>query len=163
MPRTCTICSHPKRAEIESAIVEGVAYRRIAAQFSISETSLRRHKYHIADSIKQSREAKEAAQSLDVVGQLKHTNKIALDILKESYDLKAYELTLKAIDRVQKQIELQAKLLGDIDMFHINIYVTPEWLAIRTLIVQALAPYPEARVAVATALAQMEENRDHLN
>lgn len=164
MPRTCTICSHPKRAEIEAAIVAGSSYRHISSQFDVGYKSVERHASdHISQEIKQSKEAEEAAQSLDVVKQLKHINKIALDILKESHDLKAHELSLKAIDRVCKQIELQAKLLGDIDTPHVNIYVTPEWQTIRATIVQALLPYPDARLAVANALVKMEVASASLN
>jgi transposase-like protein len=43
MPRTCTICSHPDRDAVEHAIVSGGSIRRIAAQFGLTPTSVRRH------------------------------------------------------------------------------------------------------------------------
>ncbi len=44
MARTCTICRHPARVEIDKALIDGTANRRIAAQHAVAETSLRRHK-----------------------------------------------------------------------------------------------------------------------
>jgi len=70
---------------------------------------------HIAQEIKQSQAAKEEAQGLDVVKQLKTVNSVTLAILKEARDEKSNTMALLAIDRVMKQLELQAKLLGDIN------------------------------------------------
>src|SRR6266567_6731795 len=116
MSRTCTICTHPERAKIEAAITAGTSYRHIASQFSAGYKSIERHAIdHIQETIKQTQVAKEEAQSLDVVKQLKTINAVTLAILNEARAGKMHALALSAIDRVQKQIELQAKLLGDID------------------------------------------------
>ena len=46
-----------------------------------------------------------------------------------------------------------AKVEGQIrDGTTINLTVSPEWARTRAIILQALEPFPEARVAVATAL-----------
>lgn len=165
MPRTCTVCSHPERAQIDSAFVAGASYRSIAKQFGCSEAAMYRHTAeHIAQSIKQSQEAKEEAQALDVVAQLKEINTVSLEILKKARaDEDRHELALRAIDRIQKQLELQAKLLGDIDTPQVNISISPEWLNMRSLIVKTLAPFPDARLAVAHALSQLEEQHARLN
>jgi len=116
MGRTCTICSHEKRAEIDIDIASGKSYRVISRQFSIGHDSIQRHaSEHIQETIKQTQVAKEEAHGLDVVKQLQIINTITLAILQEARTGKMHTLALSAIDRVQKQIELQAKLLGDID------------------------------------------------
>ncbi len=164
MPRTCTICNHPERAAIESALVLGTSYRDIALQFGIGHMAVQRHaSEHVQEAVKQSQEATEEARGLDVVKQLKNINDITLAILKESRDAKKNGMALFAIDRVIKQIELQAKLLGDIDTPQINIMVTPEWIRIRTTLVQALAPFPDAKISVAAALVRMENEYASLN
>ena len=165
MSRVCTICHHPKRKEIEEAITDGISYRHIASQFSIGYKSVERHiAEHIQQAIKQSEEAKEKARGLDVVEQLQNINTVTLAILKEARDEKKNGMALFAIDRVQKQLELQAKLLGDInDAPQVNIILTPEWRSIRTTIVQALVPFPDARIAVADALERVESARARLN
>jgi hypothetical protein len=165
MPRTCTICTHPERAEIESQIVAGVPYRNIAKQYGNSPAALVRHvSEHISQEIQASQVAKEEAQALDVVKQLREVNAVTLAIMKEARADKKNGMALFAIDRVQKQLELQAKLLGDInDRPQINIWLTPEWRSIRSAIIQSLLPYPDAKIAVASALATLEHERASLN
>lgn len=117
MTRTCTICTHPKRAEIEAAVISGVSYRGIASQFFIDDGSLQRHvASHVQASIKQSKIAIEEARGIDVVKQLKVINTITLTILQSARDNGQDGMALFAIDRVLKQIELQSKLLGDINV-----------------------------------------------
>jgi hypothetical protein len=164
MPRVCTICSHEKRAEIESAVVANAPFRDIARQFGVSKDAVARHvSEHIHQTVQQSHAAMEEARGLDVVQQLKDINEVTLDILKRAKKEKKDGMSLLAIDRICKQIELQAKLLGAIDKPQVNVLVSPEWLSMRSLIVQALAPYPDARLAVALALSQMENTHVSLN
>lgn len=165
MPRVCTICFHPERSAIEAAIVTGESYRHIASQFNVGYKSIERHisDKHIAQEVKQAQEFKEEARGLDVVKQLKSINETSLAILKESRAANENDMALKAIDRIAKQLELQAKLLGDIDTPQVNVYLSPEWQSIRKTLLQALMPYPDAKIAVAMALSQMEVARDRLN
>jgi len=44
MPRTCTICCHPKIEDINKAIIEGNSIRDIAKQFRLNSSSVDRHK-----------------------------------------------------------------------------------------------------------------------
>lgn len=41
--RLCTVCQHPEREEVEATLLTGESLRRIAAQFGLAPTSLRRH------------------------------------------------------------------------------------------------------------------------
>jgi hypothetical protein len=58
------------------------------------------------------------------------------------------------VDRIHRQIELQTKLLGELQESgpQVNVLVAPEWREIRVTVLQALQPYPEARAAVAEVL-----------
>ena len=154
MSRVCTVCSHPERHAIEKLIVGGTPNRRIATQFGLSEAAVRRHAAeHLPVTLVQAREAEEAAHALDVVKQLRHINGMALTVLRDAKTAGDGELMLKAIDRVHKQVELQAKLLGDLDERPVvNVLITPQWVRLRGQIVAALRPYPEAAVAVAAVL-----------
>ena len=50
-------------------------------------------------------------------------------------------------------IELLAKLTGELDdKPEVNIVLSPQWLTIRGAILEALEPFPEARVAVGARL-----------
>lgn len=163
MSRTCTICSHQSRAEIDQALVTGAPYRDIAGHYDVSKTAVARHaSEHIAAAVSKSQEARDEAQALDVVQQLQAINGATLAILNEARASGNPDLALKAIDRIQRQIELQAKLLGDLDdRPQVNVLIMPEWLAVRTALLAALSPYGEARAAVASALLALEAGSNH--
>jgi hypothetical protein len=60
---------------------------------------------------------------------------------------------LSAIDRASHQLELLGRLRGELNEQPVfNIITHPEYVEARTLIVQALGSYPEAREAVVKAL-----------
>jgi len=159
MSRTCTICTHPERAKIEAAITAGTSYRHIASQFSARYKSIERHAIdHIQETIKQTQAAKEEAQSLDVVKQLKTINAVTLAILNEARAGKMHALALSAIDRVQKQIELQAKLLGDIDKPAPQI---PDGFVIPSDSFTQLSA--SARMEIRRALVETEQRKEHVS
>jgi len=155
MPQPGTIATHPRRAAIDAAIVAGVPNRRIATQYEVSEAAVRRYKAEgLPATLVKAQEVEDVRQALDIVAQLKAINGAALTVLGEARRSGNGELALKAIDRIQRQIELQAKLLGELDERpQINLVVSAEWLQVRLMIVQALAPYPEAQGAVVAALS----------
>ena len=75
-------------------------------------------------------------------------------MLQQARAAKQHSISLRAVDRIQKQIELQAKLLGDLQEGgpQINVLIAPEWTEVRVNVLQALVPFPEARTAVAKVL-----------
>jgi len=152
--RVCTVCAHAERHAIEKLIVGGTPNRRIATHHGLSEAAVRRHAAeHLPVALVKAQEAEDSAHALDVVKQLRHINAAALTVPRDAKAAGDGELMLKAIDRVHKQVELQAKLLGDLDDRPVvNVLVTPEWQQVRAQILAALDPYPEARFAVAGAL-----------
>ena len=59
MPRTCAICAHEKRQDIERAIFSGKSLSAIAALFRVSPDALQRHKQsHLPDKLAKAQEAK---------------------------------------------------------------------------------------------------------
>lgn len=158
MARPCSICGHRERHALDRALIAGEALRGIAERSGTSTTALHRHKAEhlprlLAEAAERREEARDVARALDVVWQLREINGAALTVLAEARERKHGELALKAIDRIQKQIELQAKLLGVLDERpQVNVLVAPEWIALRGRIVAALAPYPAARLALAAVL-----------
>ena len=71
MPRTCTICSHTDKESINQELVNGTAFRHIAARFDTSTGALQRHKNeHMPVSLALAKEAEEVALADDLFGQL---------------------------------------------------------------------------------------------
>ena len=177
MPRLCSVCNHPQRESIDKALVAGTPLPRIAALYrDISEDALFRHKAahlpavlaraqqdqqraHAADLAGQAaaQDQQEQAHAVDIVKQLRTINQVSVMILHEARQARDPQTALKAIDRVQRQIELQARLLGELDdRPQVSVLLGPEWLTIRAGLLAALGPFPDARTAVAQHLLTLE-------
>jgi hypothetical protein len=158
VPRVCTVCTHPERRAIDLALAVGTAKRELSALFRVSEDAITRHAAtHLPATVVKAQEVEDVRQALDVVQQLKAINAASREILTAARKSGDGELALKAIDRIFKQIELQAKLLGELEQEGtVSILLAPEWVQVRALVLTALAPYPEARGAVAANLAKLE-------
>jgi hypothetical protein len=173
MGRPCVTCTHPKRYEIEKGLVEGIPYRILTEKYGPSSASLSRHRNehlpaHLAKA-HQSEQAKRLTkledrhaarvegnthQALDVVQQLRAINSACLEVLQKSRDDGKHSLSLQAVDRIHRQLELQAKLLGELQETgpQVNVLVAPEWREIKVTILAALSPFPEARSAISKVL-----------
>ncbi len=172
MPRRCSVCLHSQLADIDRDLVVNRTFRSIADQYELSLSALKRHKTnHLPARLVKAQQASKLAhvnglaehqrevevqdtrEAIDTVAQLKAINAACLEVLKEARADHKHSLSLRAVDRIVRQIELQARLLGDInDGPTVNVAILPEWHGIRRLVADALEPYPEARVAVAKAL-----------
>ncbi len=154
MAQSCTICTHPQRRAIDAALVADASLRDIAGQFDVSKSAVDRHKAeHLPAHLVKAHEQEDIRQAIDVVRQLKAINQATLGILKEARDMRKHAIALMAIDRVQKQIELQAKLLGELQQEGTtNIVINQQVAAYTAVLMHALAPFPDARAAVAAAL-----------
>jgi hypothetical protein len=45
VPRTCSVCGHPQRPEIDQALAAQESYRDIAGRFGTSKFALQRHRH----------------------------------------------------------------------------------------------------------------------
>jgi hypothetical protein len=162
MPPHCTICDHRERAAIERGLLTGVdPLRTIADRHGVSKTALLRHRdTHLAERMAEVAERHVEAdirQAIDVRSQLRRINAESLAILTEAREAGNGALALQAIGAVQRQIELQAKLIDLLrDGDTVNVTVSPDWLRIRAVVLDSLAPYPEVRHRVAGALLAIE-------
>ena len=159
MPRICTVCALDRRGEVDAALVTGRALRELSALYRVSEDALARHRDagHVAAQVVRAQADQDVRAAIDVVRQLKAANAATLAILSEARQARDHEVSLKAIARLEAQITLQAKLLGELDERpRVNVILSAEWLAVQAAILGALAPWPEARVAVASGLLALE-------
>ncbi len=154
MPRTCTVCLHDEAHAINVALVHREPYRSIAKQYGVSAAALQRHAQgHLPKLLVEAKRAVDAHEALDTLKQLKGINSASWEVLQDARRSKEPEIVLRAVDRVQKQIELQAKLLGELDERPVvNVLASPEWLELRAVIIGALEPHPDARGSVLRAV-----------
>jgi transposase-like protein len=162
MPRRCTICDHPRQSEIDRALLRGEGgYRDIAKRFGISSSALFRHRHsHLVKLVahglaaeQRAVEAEHTERAIDAVAQLRAINAACLEVLKQARQDGKPGVLLRAVDRIARQIELQARILGEIQEGPtVNVAVLPEWRGIRQRLLEALRPYPQACRAVVEAL-----------
>lgn len=162
MPQTCRICTHPDRAAIDAALVRGEPVRDIAGRFALSKSAVFRHRSdHLPGHLVKAHGAAEIADAdalLREVGALRAKAISLLLAAERSGDLRT---ALAGVREARGCLELLARLLGELrDGPAVNIMINPAWIELRAALVASLAPYPEARLAVATALAQLEPGHD---
>lgn len=158
MARTCTICAHPQRAEIDRALAAGqTANTTIASQFAVSEQALRRHKaQHLPAALTKAQEVREVAQADDLLAQVKRLQVITMNVLKLAYDSQDLRTALQGVSQARQNLELVGRIVGELEAERVQVAVvttSPDWLRLRAAILAALDPYPDARAAVLEALS----------
>ena len=162
VPRRCTVCHHERLEEINRALVEGTALSEIAALFRVSDDALSRHKArHLPGALVKAQAAKEIARADDLLDQVRDLQARTLAVLDEAETSGEHRTALSAIGQARANVELLAKLLGELDdRPQVNLLqLSPEWLELRAVIVSALEPHEAARNAVLRALESAGEGR----
>jgi hypothetical protein len=139
--------------------------RNIAEQFTVSTTSLHRHKEsHISELLLKSQNAIEADNTFSeyqkAKGRIEDLSLKTYDLLAKAELAENHNACIGYIREARAQegeLREQRKLLAELEgrlaaQPQVNILVNPEWIELRTLIIEALDPYPEARQAVIDAL-----------
>ena len=160
MPRKCTVCEHEKVEEINRLLLEGVSLRNIAKQYFVSAASLHRHKEgHLPAKLVKAQEAREIAKADSLLDQVIELRDKALSILDKAEQAGDLRTALQGVREAKGCLELLAKLQGELqERTTVNVLVNPQWITLRTVILQALEPYPEARLKLAAALREVEAN-----
>ena len=150
MPRLCAICTHVDAERIDTAVVEGKAsLRKISQEFKISPDSLYRHKRnHLPQKLIKAKEAREVIKADNNIDRLKALQAEAQEILEEAKRSRTLHIALEAIRELSRLIELQAKLAGELRQ-QIDLYIHPDYVKMRTIILQVLEPHPQIRTKIA--------------
>jgi hypothetical protein len=157
MAQTCTICTHARRVDINRSLVDGSPVRELAKRFGVSKSALQRHKDdHLSKVILGNAEARKKLEGLSVVERAEQLYEQTQGILEAATAANEPGLALKAIQRLERQLELVGRLLGEIRDIGptVNVLIAPEWLALRSAVIGALDEYPEARGAVLRGLQE---------
>lgn len=159
MANKCQVCVHPEVKAIDEAIVNGVSMRELVQRYGLSKDSLYRHKNkHLPKAIVKAQEVKEVAVADSLLGQVKDLQAKTLGILSR-HEGKNDRIALSAIREARSNLDLLGRILGEIDDSpKVAVLVAnPEWVHLRTLIIEALEPYPEAKRAVVYAIQSAKE------
>jgi hypothetical protein len=159
VPRVCTVCSHPNRAEIDQVLVAGeLPFRTIADRFGLSQTALKRHRAeHVPVKIATAKAAQEVTEAGSLLDQIVQLKKLAMHFLVKASEAGDYRTALAGVREARSCLETLMEVEGELDRRPVvNIVTTPAWVELRSTLLQSLTPYPAARIAVATALTSIE-------
>jgi hypothetical protein len=144
---------------MEDAFLAGQAKRRIAAQCGVTEQALRRHlSEHLPELLALARDAERYARGdslLDRIEALQSRTEQALTKAEEGENPFA---TFRGISEMRRNLELIGEVTKELNRTPtLNLSMNPEYIAVRTAIVQAVEPYPEVREAISQAMLELEE------
>ena len=154
MPRRCSICHHQGLEGINRALVEGIAFPVLVAKYRVSKDALSRHKAnHLPATLVKAQEAREVARADDLLDEVRSLQARALTILDRAERVGDLRTALGAIREARGNLELLAKLMGQIDKRpQVLLHLSQEWLELRATIVEALEGHQEAKEAVLKVL-----------
>lgn len=116
MAKRCAFCVHKDRQKLERALLRREkTQKEIASIIGVARSRVSEHlSKHVKRNVREAMKKDKSIKSgLDVMKQLIEINKVARVIIKEALEAGDGRLTLRAIERVEKQLGLQAALLGD--------------------------------------------------
>jgi hypothetical protein len=113
----------------------------------------RHEENHLPALLAKAKEAEEVAHADDLLADVRGLQARTLAILEAAEETSEHRIALSAIREARSNLELLAKLLGELDERPVvNLNISPEWLELRTVIVGALGPYRDARESVLSAI-----------
>jgi hypothetical protein len=105
MSRSCSVCLHPARAEIDTLLIQSVSYRDIGRQFNVSKDSVFRHKVHINGTLLKARDVEEATRADSLLSQIRDLESRARGILARAEKQGDYRSAIAAIRESRTCIE----------------------------------------------------------
>jgi len=154
MARDCHTCRHPELEAINMMLLAKRPMREIAEKYGLSTSAVHRHAKHIPDNLVIAKQAKEVASADSVLSKIIELDQRSDTIYRQAVEADDPGLALKALKELREVTSLYAKLTGELQnrTVHNTLVITPEWVSMRSMMLAALEPYPEARRALVAAL-----------
>jgi hypothetical protein len=156
------VCTHAERDSIDRAIITNAPTAELARRFAISSDSLRRHRDNHIPTATQAvamaeRIEAEGAHAESLADSAVALRVKALELLARAETAGDLRTALIGVREASRCLQLQAQIVGEIDTgVTVNIAAAPVVLNLGSAVLMALLPYPEARSAVAHALATLD-------
>lgn len=173
--RQCTVCRSKHRHQIEIGLTHGVPARVLASRFGFArhDAILRHARAHLTPAMRAAilsaqkpsaidLDALRTAESEGLLANLTAQRarlQIKADTALEWGDVKG---SIAAESAILANLGMTGKLLGQLvqhhNVTHTNLLVSPDYLRLRSALIDALRPYPEAARAVGAALHRLESD-----
>jgi transposase-like protein len=169
-PRTA-IRDREDRAQIEHELATGKSVRQIARKYGIDEGALYKHRKNLPPQLKaayisnflkpgEDLEKLKTEESEALLQNLAAQRARLLMMQDAELEAGNAQAVATLAGRIHQNLEIVGKYLGELHQHStktvLNVMLTPEYLELRNALVRALAPFPEARRAVAAVLHSKE-------
>ena len=144
--------------ELDKAYLNNeISLQQYADKVGCAKPSVERHvKGHLPDALLKAKDIEDVANGDSLLEQLKNARKRTyslLDKAEAAADTRVYGAPVAYLKEIREQLKFIAELEGRLaTQPTINFTLNTEWVELRTLIVVALDPYPEAKEAVVNAI-----------
>ncbi|MFZ3133955.1 hypothetical protein [Methanothrix sp.] len=134
-----------------------ISLQQYADKVGCAKPSVERHvKGHLPEALLKAKDIEDVANGDSLLDELKKAQERAyslLDKAEAAANTKIYGAPVAYLREIREQLKFIAELEGKLSSQpQITIINNPQWIELRTLIITALEPYPEAREAVVHAL-----------
>lgn len=172
----CKVCGHSQKPVIELRCANGPRRApQIAREFGLSKDSVLRHWNNHVSAERKARlvintgfaadpgvnlEALKRSESEGALQYLVNERTRLMRVADHCETISDYVNSIRASGGILKVTELIAKLLGDLKLgsttINQNFLLSPDWFQLRRVIAQSLRPFPDAQLAVLSALREHE-------
>lgn len=154
----CSCCTSKHAGAIDAALANGEAKSSIARRYGVSRWAVQRHAEHLVEGVLVEVESAGAGELHNLDGRLVALEAVLQRALDQAIASGKTTALLGASKEIRMTIESIAKLRGQIDTRPtVNVLAVPEFRSVMTVMLAALADFPEARFRVAQALTQLED------
>ncbi len=155
----CKCGQYPGHLELDKAYLNNeISLQEYADRVGCkSRSSVERHvKGHLPDALLKASDIAVVANGDILLDQLKEARDRTLSLLDKAEDAentKAFGAPVAYLREVREQLKFIAELEGRIAAQpQVNITVSAEWVELRTVIISALDPFPQAKEAMINAI-----------
>ena len=158
MARPCTVCTSLDRDAIDLELTGSATLASIAAKHGVTTDSLRRHKArHVTPAlVAVARRRLSEAGAVTAYQRLEELVLRANRLLDRAERKGALVAGAQILGQLRQTLETVARITGELDTRSqvnvLNVVASTDWQELRAVILAALVPYPDARLAVASAL-----------
>jgi hypothetical protein len=182
MPMRCKVCRHPEREKVDIELARGLSGRSVADRYGLPRTSVCRHKANghvpraIIDAFPKNTQLSDEGltqlrrdESANVLLSLARQRRMLLEVQDRAAAKRDNEWIVRAANALHRNVELVARTIGEFAQYEraisttnvMNVMLQPDYLKLRSGLLEALRPYPGARAAVARVLQEIEGKEPH--
>ena len=154
----CKCGQYPGHLELDKAYLNNeISLQQYADKVGCAKPSVERHvKGHLPGALLKAKDIEDVANGDSLLDELKKARDrtyTLLDKAEAAANTKVYGAPVAYLREIREQLKFMAELEGRLaTQPQINITLNAEWIELRTLIINALGPYPNAREAVVHAI-----------